>query len=435
MQMVEEEDIEFIRLQFTDIYGTLRNMAITASQLEGTLDNECIFDATQIDGFAEDEELELYLYPDLDSFVLLPWRPDTCRVARLICDIHNADGTPYERCSRGILKRVLAKASDMGYDFIAGPECEFFLFHTEEDGTPTTQTHDMAGYFDLGPVDLGENARRDMVLTLEKMGFEVESSYHEVANGQHEIDFHQCRGLEAADSLVTFKFVVRMIAKLHGLHATFMPKPLTKKSGSGMHVNCVLRDYLGKNLFDDACDANGLSREAYHFMGGVLAHIRGMSVLTNPLVNSYKRMVPGYGAPFYIGWGTKSKGQLLRVSRVSPGKTKIELRSPDPSANPYLALAAVLAAGLDGIRNQIPVPARLDKEDRPVSEAEMIAAGVGTLPASLKEAIDAYRADPFFEKLLGKPMSDAYIKAKEGEWADYSLHVSDWEISKDLYRI
>ena len=435
LQMVEEEDVEFIRLQFADMLGTLRNMAITSRQLEKALDNECIFDASTLDGFSGLEENELYLYPDLDSFVILPWRPQQGKVARLICDVYQPDGTPYLQCSRGILKRVLDEADSMGYKFIAGPECEFFLFHTEDDGTPTTLTHDKAGYFDLGPMDLGENARRDMVLTLEDMGFEVESSYHEAAPGQHEIDFHQCKGLEAADSLMTFKFAVRTIAKRHGLHATFMPKPSTGANGSGLHVNCILRDKLGKNLFFDETDERGLSKIAYYFMGGILKHIQGMTLITNPLVNSYKRLVPGYEAPVFVGWATKSKSQIIRIPAARGSKTKIELRSPDPSANPYLVLAIVLAAGLDGIRNEIMPSCCMEENLNNLTQEEKQKRGIQALPGNLHEAIQAFEQDDFVQNILGEDFSKRYLEMKKAEWAEYILQVSDWEIDKYLYRI
>lgn len=435
LQMAKEEDVEFIRLQFTDMSGTLRNMAVTSSQLEKALDNECIFDASTLDGFSGEDENELYLYPDLDSFVILPWRPQQGKVARMICDIYQPDGTFYPECSRGILKRVLEEAKSMGYQFVAGPECEFFLFHTEEDGTPTTLTHDRAGYFDLGPLDLGENARRDMVLTLEDMGFEVESSYHEVSPGQHEIDFHHCKGLEAADSLMTFKFAVRTIAKRHGLHATFMPKPVTDSNGSGLHVNCILRDTLGKNLFFDESDEKGLSKTAYYFMGGILKHIQGMSLITNPLVNSYKRLVPGYEAPVFVGWATKSKSQIIRVPAARGNRTKIELRSPDASANPYLVLAAILAAGLDGIRHKMMPPACMEENLNNLLQKERPETGVETLPANLQQAIQAFEEDAFVQHVLGEDFSRRYIEMKKAEWKAYIQQVSDWEIRKYLYRI
>ena len=360
LQMVEEEDVEFIRLQFTDMFGTLKNVAITSSQLEKALNNQCMFDGSSIEGFVRIEESDMYLYPDLDSFAILPWRPQQGKVARLICDIYRPDGRPFEGSPRYILQRVLKRAADMGYQFNVGPECEFFLFHTDENGMPTTLTHEKAGYFDLGPVDLGENARRDMVLTLEDMGFEIEASHHEVAPAQHEIDFKYADALTTADRIMTFKFAVRTIAKRHGLHATFMPKPKIGINGSGMHVNMSLSKN-GKNCFVDANDPLGLSQEAYYFIGGILKHMKGMTAITNPLVNSYKRLVPGYEAPVYIAWSAKNRSPLIRIPAARGESTRVELRSPDPSSNPYLVLAACLAAGLEGIEHKIMPPKPIDR--------------------------------------------------------------------------
>ena len=293
IRMVKEEDVEFIRLQFTDMFGTLKNVAVTSSQLEKALNNECMFDGSSIEGFVRMEESDMYLYPDLDTFVIFPWRPQQGKVARIICDIYRTDRTPFLGDTRYILKKMIAKAADMGYRFDVGPECEFFLFHTDENGQPTTITHEKAGYFDLGPVDLGENARRDMVLTLEDMGYEIEASHHEVAPAQHEIDFKYDEALVTADHIMTFKLAVKTIAKRHGLFASFMPKPRDGVNGSGMHVNMSLSKD-GKNIFEEPADPLGLSKEAYYFIGGIMKHIKGMALITNPLVNSYKRLVPGF---------------------------------------------------------------------------------------------------------------------------------------------
>ena len=291
LRMVEEEDVEFIRLQFTDMFGTLKNVAITSSQLEKALDNKCMFDGSSIEGFVRIEESDMYLYPDLDTFVIFPWRPQQGKVARLICDVYNTDGKPFEGDPRYVLKREIEKARQLGYEFNVGPECEFFLFHTDDESRPTTITHENASYFDLGPIDYGENARRDMVLTLEDMGFEIEASHHEVAPAQHEIDFKYDEALTTADNIMTFKLSVKTIAKRHGLHATFMPKPKEGVDGSGMHTNMSLyKD--GVNVFYDAEDANGLSKEAYYFIGGLMKHIKAITAIANPLINSYKRLLP-----------------------------------------------------------------------------------------------------------------------------------------------
>ena len=296
LRMVEEEDVGFIRLQFTDIFGTMKNIAITTSQLDKALNNEIMFDGSAIEGFARVEESDMYLYPNLNTFEIFPWRTQQGKVARLICDVYKPDGTPYESDPRYILKKVMAEAKEMGYEFNVGPELEFFLFHTNDDGLPTTLSHESAGYFDLGPLDLGENARRDMVLTLEDMGFEIESSHHEAAPAQHEIDFRYDEALTTADNIMTFKLVVKTIAKRHGLHATFMPKPKFGINGSGMHLNMsVSRD--GINVFQDAKDEYGLSKEAYCFIGGIMKHMKALTFITNPSINSYKRLIPGYEVP------------------------------------------------------------------------------------------------------------------------------------------
>lgn len=309
MRMVEDENIRFIRLQFTDIFGSFKNIAITASQLEKALQNKCMFDGSSIEGFVRIEESDMYLYPDLDSFVIFPWYGEGERAARLICDVYKPDGTPFEGDPRGLLKKVLRQAEEMGFSgFNVGPECEFFLFNYDEDGHPTTKSFDRGAYFELGPTDLGESARRDMCLALEDMGFEIEASHHECANGQHEIDFKYADALCAADNIVTFKLVVKTVAHMHNMYATFMPKPVYGKAGSGMHVNMsLMKD--GKNAFYDPDDSLGLSKTAYSFIAGILEHARGMCAVTNPLVNSYKRLVSGYEAPVYIAWSASNRSR------------------------------------------------------------------------------------------------------------------------------
>ena len=356
IRLVEEEDVEFIRLQFTDMFGTMKNVAITSNQLEKALENECMFDGSSIEGFVRIEESDMYLYPDLDTFAIFPWRPQQGKVARIICDVYRPDGKPFAGDPRYVLHRVVEEAKEMGYTLNVGPECEFFLFHTDDDGQPTTISHEKAGYFDLGPIDLGENARRDMVLTLEDMGFEIEASHHEAAPAQHEIDFKYDEAIATADNIMTFKLAVKTIAKRHGLFASFMPKPKYGINGSGMHINMSL-EKDGKNIFFDENDQMQLSKEAYYFIGGIMEHVKGMTAITNPLVNSYKRLVPGYEAPIYIAWSATNRSPLIRIPAARGEGTRVELRCPDPSANPYLALAVCLAAGLDGIRKQIMPPA------------------------------------------------------------------------------
>lgn len=433
IRLAKEQDVEFIRLQFTDIFGNLKNVAITSSQLEKALNNRCMFDASSIEGFVRIEESDMYLYPDLDTFEIFPWRPQQGKVARLICDVYRPDGNPFDGDSRYILKKALAKAQEMGYTFEVGPECEFFLFHTDENGQPTTLTHEQATYFDLSPIDLGENARRDMVLTLEEMGFEIESSHHEAAPAQHEIDFKYDEALKAADNIMTFKMTVKTIAKRHGLHATFMPKPKYGVNGSGMHLNMSLRKD-GRNIFSDETDPMGLSKEAYYFIGGIMQHIRAITALANPLVNSYKRLVPGYEAPVYCTWSAKSRRPLIRIPVSVPENTRVELRSPDPSANPYLALAVCLEAGLWGIQNQVMPGQCTDINVFDLSEKERAEMMLDTLPATLVEAVEALKEDELIRGVLGEHVAMRYMEAKTKEWMQYEEQVSKWEIDQYLYR-
>ena len=433
-QMVEEEDVEFIRLQFTDIFGTLKNVAITASQLEKALNNKCMFDGSSIEGFVRIEESDMYLYPDLDTFTIFPWRPQQGKVARIICDVYCADGTPFEGDPRYILKRQIGKAAEMGYTFNVGLECEFFLFHQYENGQPTTITHEKAGYFDLGPVDLGENARRDMVLTLEDMGFEIEASHHEVAPAQHEIDFKYDEAMNTADNIMTFKLAVKTIAKRHGLFASFMPKPKCGINGSGMHINMSLSKD-GKNIFDDVNGELGLSKEAYYFIGGIIKHMKAITVIMNPLVNSYKRLVPGYEAPCYIAWSATNRSPLIRIPASRGQETRVELRNPDPAANPYLALAVCLAAGLDGIKKEIEPPAEVPENIYELDDDERESRGIESLPADLHDAIGELKKDAFIQEVLGQHITNKYIEAKEAEWMQYRTQVTGWEIEEYLYKI
>lgn len=432
IRIVEEENVRFIRLQFIDILGAAKNLAITRSQLEKALDNQCMFDGSSIEGFVRIEESDMYLRPDLDTFVIFPWAKESGKMARLICDVYRPDGTPFIGDPRGVLRRVLREAEDMGYSFNVGPECEFFLFHTDENGHPTTKTHDKGGYFELGPVDLGETARKDICLTLEDMGFEIEASHHECAPGQHEIDFKYGEALRSADNIVTFKLAVKTIAQQHGLHATFMPKPLFGIAGSGMHINMSLcKD--GKNAFYDPKDEKyGLSQVAYHFVAGILEHVKGMTAITNPLVNSYKRLVPGYEAPVYIAWSAENRSPLVRIPASRGEGTRIELRNPDPSANPYLTLAVCLAAGLDGIRRGLVPNESVDANVFELSEEEREAKGVENIPDNLDRAVRALKKDALLRQALGDHIFFKYIEAKEGEWNDYRQRVTPWELDEYL---
>ena len=438
-RMIEEEDVEFIRLQFTDMFGTLKNVAVTTSQLDRVLNNEIMFDGASIAGFAKVEQSDLFLHPDIDTFTIFPWRPQQGKVARFLCDIYYSDGTPFKGDPRYMLKRVLADAKELGYRFDVGPECEFFLFHTDDEGNPTTITHEKAVYFDVGPLDLGENARRDMILTLEEMGFVVEASHHEDAPAQHEIDFHYDEALNMADAIVTFKMAVKTIAKRHGLYASFMPKPKTGVNGNGMHINMSLsKDDV--NVFYDALDPAHISQEGYWFIGGIMSHIRAITAITNPLVNSYKRLVPGYEAPVYIAWSLKNRSPLIRIpaqAGTEQGRVtqRVELRSPDSAANPYLALAVCLAAGLDGIRNHIEPPASVDANIFGMSEEERNAQHIECLPENLMEAIAALEKDQLICDVLGTHICKRYIEAKKAEWKEYCAAVSNWEIDRYLVNI
>ena len=433
IKLVEENGVRFIRLQFTDIFGSLKNVAITEKQLKKALDNEIMFDGSSIDGFVRIEESDMYLRPNLDSFVIFPWRPQQGKVARLICDIYRPDGTPFDGDPRYALRRAIADAKELGYEMNVGPECEFFLFETDENGHATTITQDKAGYFDLAPTDRGENARRDMTLALEEMGFEIEASHHEVAEGQNEIDFKYGPALETADKIMTFKLVVKSIAQRHGLHASFMPKPIFGINGSGMHVNMSLfKD--GENVFADPSDKNGLSKVAYQFIAGILKNIKGLSAVTNPLVNSYKRLVPGYEAPVYLAWSCSNRTALIRVPASRGAGTRIELRCPDPSANPYLVLAVLLQAGLEGIKNNLEVEEETVANIFAMSDRERKEAGIDNLPNNLYEAVNFMKESELAKKALGEHIYENYVEAKEAEWDDYRTKVHDWEIENYLDR-
>ena len=434
LRIVEEEDVEFIRLQFTDIFGALKNVAITTSQLEKALNNRIMFDGSSIEGFVRIEESDMYLYPDLDTLAIFPWRPQTGKVARLLCDIYYPDGQPFEGDCRQILKRVLKEASDQGYKMLVGPECEFFLFHLDDNGIATTVTHENAGYFDVGPLDLGENARRDIVLTLEEMGYVVEASHHEAAPAQHEIDLHYEEALRTADTITTFKLAARTIAKRHGLHATFMPKPKSGIPGSGFHINISLCKN-GINTFYDQEDKNGLSQEAYYFIGGLMKHMRGMAVITNPLVNSYKRLTSGYEAPDYVAWSAKNRSVSIRIPARTGFNTRVELRNPDSASNPYLTLALCMAAGMDGIKNKIVPPAGVEENIGLMSEEEKKARGIEALPRNLEEALAAFKEDKFVQEILGEHITRKVIEAKEKEWEEYTMQVSEWETNQYLAKI
>ena len=425
LELVEQEDVEFIRLQFTDMFGNLKNVAVTASQLGRVLDHHYAFEgAALFDGFVS-SEYDKYLFPDLDTFVVLPWRPQQGKVARMLCDVHRADGSICQLSPRTILSNAIEKAKEKGYEFYVDPECEFFLFHSTEDGTPTTLTHEQAGYMAVGPIDLGENARREMVMTLEQMGFEIESSHHEKAPAQHEIDFRGADAMTIADSVITFRSAVKSTARRFGLHASFMPKPKKGVAGSGMHMNIsVYKD--GRNIFNSK-DGNP-TEAAKCFMGGIMKHAGAMCIITNPLVNSYKRINSGFEAPKEIAWTEKNQNALLRLRSRIGDDTKVEIRYPDSATNPYLALALIITAGLDGIENKIDA-------GKTYSELKEENVEIMQLPGTLREAIGACQDDEILKDTLGKEFMDIYLNAKMAEWDEYMEDVSDWEVQKYLNRI
>ncbi|MEA3319567.1 MAG: type I glutamate--ammonia ligase [Bacillota bacterium] len=430
-RIVQEENVKYIRLQFTDILGTIKNVEIPVSQLEKALDNKMMFDGSSIEGFVRIEESDMNLYPDLDTFVVFPWTSEKGKVARFICDIYNPDGTPFEGDPRANLKRMLKEMEDLGFsDFNLGPEPEFFLFKLDEKGEPTLELNDKGGYFDLAPTDLGENCRRDIVLELEEMGFEIEASHHEVAPGQHEIDFKYASAIQACDDIQTFKLVVKTIARKHGLHATFMPKPLFGVNGSGMHCNLSLfKD--GENAFYDANGDLELSETAKHFIAGIIKHATAFTAVTNPTVNSYKRLVPGYEAPCYVAWSARNRSPLIRIPASRGISTRVEVRSVDPAANPYLAMAVLLKAGLDGIKNKLEAPKPIDRNIYVMNKEERVAAGIADLPATLAAALEELKSNEVIQSALGEHLLEHFIEAKEIEWDMFRTQVHPWE--RDQY--
>lgn len=434
LKTTKKENVRFMRLQFTDIDGVLKNVEVPASQFGKALDGEMMFDGSSIEGFVRIEESDMLLVPDLATFVINPWsNPDGSRVARLICDVHLPDGGPFAGCPRGVLKRQAERAKAEGYTMVAGPEAEFFLFQRDAAGETLVETHDIGGYFDLTPVDKGEHCRRDIVVMLESMGFEVEAAHHEVAPGQHEIDFKYAEAVECADNVVTFKFVVRRVAQDHGLHATFMPKPIFGINGSGMHVNqSLLRG--DENAFYAPDEPWQLSPVAINYVGGILKHAKAFVAITNPLVNSYKRLVPGYEAPTNIAWSEKNRSPLVRIPAKRGMSTRCEVRVPDPACNPYLAFAAMLACGLDGIENKIDPGPPVNKNIFTMSHREKRRLKIDQLPADLSTALDFLAKDKVLKAALGEHIFDHFLLAKRQEWHDYLSHVHPWEQERYLHQ-
>ncbi|VEF48300.1 glutamine synthetase, type I [Bacillus freudenreichii] len=426
-QLAEEQNVKFVRLQFTDIVGTVKNVEIPISQLEKALDNKMMFDGSSIEGFVRIEESDMYLVPDLDTWVIFPWTAGKGKVARMICDVYHKSGEPFLGDPRSNLKRVLKEMEQYGFtEFNLGPEPEFFLFKLDENGAPTLELNDNGGYFDLAPTDLGENCRRDIVLELEEMGFEIEASHHEEAPGQHEIDFKYADAVTACDHIQTFKLVVKTIARNHGLHATFMPKPLFGVAGSGMHFNMSLFKN-GKNAFYDPNGELEMSETAYQFMAGIIKHAPGFTAITNPTINSYKRLVPGYEAPCYIAWSAQNRSPLVRIPSSRGQSTRIELRSVDPTANPYLAMAVLLQAGLSGIKDELTPPHAVDRNIYIMNKHEREEEGVVDLPHNLEEALTELKADEVIKEGLGTHIFENFIETKEIEWEMFRTQVHPWE--------
>ncbi len=431
LKICRDENIRFLRLQFTDIFGVNKNVEVPESQFGKALDGEILFDGSSIEGFARIEESDMLLRPDLETFRIFPWTNNEGKIARVICDIMNPDGSPFEGCPRQILKKVCDKAGKMGYVMQAGPEAEFFLFLNDERGRPTRSTHDSAGYFDLAPLDLGENARREIVNVLNTLGFEVEAAHHEVAHAQHEIDFKHAPAIQTADNVATFKFVVRKIAQKFNLHATFMPKPIFGINGSGMHVHQSL--FSGdKNMFFDPQSKDGLSKVAKSYIAGILKHARAFVAVTNPLINSFKRLVPGYEAPVNIAWSERNRSPLVRVPAKRGLSTRIEVRVPDPASNPYLALTVMLAAGLDGIEKNLTPPPSVNKNIFTMSQREKRRLRIDELPANLLEAVQNLEKNKVMREALGEHIFNHFVEAKKMEWSTYISQVHQWELDRYL---
>lgn len=432
VRMAEEENVRFLRLMFTDILGTIKNVEVPISQLKKVLDNKMMFDGSSIEGFVRIEESDMYLHPDLDTWLVFPWEIKQGKIARLICDVYQPNGQPFAGDPRSNLKRILKEMRDLGFtEFNLGPEPEFFLFKLDENGKPTMDLNDEGGYFDLAPTDLGENCRRDIVLELEALGFEIEASHHEAATGQHEIDWKYADAVEACDNIQTFKLIVKTVARKHGLYATFMPKPVYGIAGSGMHCNMSLFTEEG-NAFYEESDRCGLSETAYQFLAGLLKHASAYTAICNPIINSYKRLVPGFEAPVYIAWSTHNRSPLIRIPESRGLSTRVELRSVDPSTNPYLALAVLLASGLDGIKNKLVAPAPIDRNIYVMNKEERYANDIHDLPTNLEDALLELQKDELVLEALGEHISRSFLEAKEIEVATYLSQVTDWELKQYL---
>ncbi|MFC1768840.1 type I glutamate--ammonia ligase [Nanoarchaeota archaeon] len=432
LEKAKEDNVKFVQLQFTDLHGMIKSVTIPIEKLSESLEKGTWFDGSSIQGFTRICESDMYLKPDPNTYALLPWENSEKATARFICDVYTPDGNPFEGDPRYILKKVLAEANELGFEYFVGPELEFFLFKPKDNNKLEPTSHDVAGYFDFSPRDLAGDVRKEIIYALESLGMEVEMSHHEVAPGQHEIDFKYGAALTQADRCITFKHAVKSIAYKNGLHATFMPKPVFGQNGSGMHVHqSIFKD--GKNIFFDEKDDYKLSETAKSFIAGQLEHVKGFSAVIAPTVNSYKRLVPGYEAPVYICWARINRSALIRIPRYSPGReqsTRVELRCPDPSSNPYLAFAVMLKAGLDGIKNKKALTDPIEEDVYEFDESKLKEKHIQTLPGSLGAALIALENDPLVESALGPHTFPLYIKAKRAEWDEFKMQVTKWELDK-----
>ncbi|HQE93437.1 MAG TPA: glutamine synthetase family protein [Anaerolineae bacterium] len=431
----KEDDIRFVSFQFTDIFGTIKSVTLPITQLEEALQEGIFFDGSSVQGFARIFESDMILVPDSSTYRVLPWSVPERRRARIICDVYTTDGKPLLSSPRTILQRVLERASAMGYTYNVGPELEFFLFKRNGDKPFQPVPHDIGGYFDFSPRDEAQQVRSEIIIALEALGIHVEMAHHEVAAGQHEIDFRYADALTTADSAITLKYTVRAIAATYGIYASFMPKPIFGTNGSGMHTHQSMSDGHGKNVFYAVDDPYHLSKLAYHFLAGQMAHARALAAIGAPTVNSYKRLTPGYEAPVYICWAHRNRSAMIRVPATRPGKeaaTRIELRCPDPSSNPYLLFAVMLAAGLDGVERQLEAPEPVNEDIYHLQESDLAERSIGTLPGTLSEALDALEQDKVIMEALGEAVSETFIRAKRAEWDEYRIRVTPWELERYL---
>lgn len=435
LQQAQEAGVKFVRLQFSDITGLGKNISLPVERLEEALDSGVQFDGSSIAGYTPIEESDMILMPDPDTFAVLPWTDngEGPKAARLMCDVYNPDGTRFAGDPRGCLERMLDKVHDLGWEFNTGPECEFFLFETDDEGKPTVEPHDEGGYFDLTPMDHGESVRKRVVLYLESLGFDIEASHHEVAPGQHEIDFNYADALTTADRVMTLKYATKVVGLEEDLHATFVPKPIVAENGSGMHTHASLMGQDGEPIFHGPDGRWELSDKALHFLGGLIEYTPEITAVLNSTVNSYKRQVPGYEAPVYVSWANKNRSALVRVPTDRGKGTRLELRSPDPAGNPYLQFALILGAGLRGIEEEIEPPEPVERDIYAMSPAEREKHGITQLPENLGLALRKFKSSELARDVLGEHIHDQFCTVKQGEWDEYRQQVTDWEMDQYLH--